>query len=116
MTRRGRVDTLAAAWEAFAQDLGNGYELGLDDYLNDLDGRRLLAEALAAGDGQPNELAERVEAADARVRAATKPQTTCLWGAKNAARERLDAEKHWWYFAVPKRFGEEFRRDLARVK
>lgn len=116
MTQRPSIRSLLIAWEAFAEGLANGYELGLDSYLNDLDGRRLLAEAIAAAKDVPADETTRLGAADGRVLAATKPGNTCLWGSKNARRNGYDPERHWWYYAVPRRHSEQFARDLAAVK
>lgn len=108
--------TLLAAWEALGRGLADGYELGLDDWLNDADGRRLLAEALAADADTAAHLAARVAAADAAVRAATTASTQCLWGSANASAHGYRRERDWWYFVVPKRCTDGFRADLKRVR
>ena len=53
------MDGLIARWEAIADEVAAGYRLGLDDYLNDLDLRQILAGAVAAvaetrGSGRPS--------------------------------------------------------------
>jgi hypothetical protein len=45
MSQRARVRELLAKWEAFARELHQGYRFGLDDWLNDVDVRRLIGEA-----------------------------------------------------------------------
>lgn len=116
MTRRRGTRSLLAAWEHTASTLPHGYELGLDDWLNDLDGRRLLAEALGDDARRAPTFRARLAAADALVRAATRPFPLCLWGTANAARHGYDRERHWYYFVVPARRNAGFDTDLTRVR
>lgn len=109
----GGLKGLVASWEAFAAGLANGYEHGLDEYLNDLDVRQILADAWPkASPQQRGALAARLETADRRVRSATTIGEACLWGAKVAKRNRYDATTNWWYYAVPKKGSAELRADL----
>jgi hypothetical protein len=112
MSQRARVSELLAKWEAFARELHQGYRFGLDDWLNDVDVRRLIAEA---GDLLPSHQ-RRLAAADARVREATQPHDKCLWGTKNAQQHGWKPTTHWYYFARPACHGEPFGKDLARVQ
>lgn len=114
MTRRS-ARSLLGDWRKFANGLANGYEFGLDDYLNDLDVRRLLATALTTDPRAPS-LRPQLAAADALVRAATEPFPVCLWGTGNAQLHLYDRERHWWFFAVPTRRTAEFDADLKRVR
>lgn len=116
MTRRRSTRALLTAWERTAATLADGYELGLDDWLNDVDGRRLLGEALGDDPRRAPTFRRRLAAADALVRAATKAFPRCLWGSANAEQHGYDRTRHWFYFVVPKRHGAEFRADLARIR
>ncbi len=49
---RGGLQGLLEGWEEVVRSVGEGYSLGLDDYLNDMDGRQLLEEALAVAPAQ----------------------------------------------------------------
>src|SRR5712691_6877778 len=81
---RGGLEGLIGAWEKTVESVERGYELGLDDYLNDLDGRQLIAETLAI-DGVENaqEYLERVSRVDERMQNRVRLTGQCLWG--NAA-------------------------------
>ncbi|TMQ74175.1 MAG: hypothetical protein E6K81_00835 [Candidatus Eisenbacteria bacterium] len=105
---------LIAEWERTVAQIETGYPLGLDDYLNDLDGRQLLAEAvaLAAADERPP-ATERIGRADARARAHLRAVGECLWGARVAEYEGWTPEVNWWYFAVPRSPGPLLREDLG---
>jgi hypothetical protein len=100
-------------WERIAAEIETGYRLGLDDYLNDMDARELLAAALeVVPRALSSPLRRRLRAADERARAALVPAGRCLWGARLAAAHGWDAESRWWYFMKPARPGEELRHDL----
>jgi hypothetical protein len=109
----GGLPRLVRAWERFAASVERGYPLTLDDYLDDLDGRQILAETLsalphAATAAQRRRLVE----ADARVRAATRPGP-CLWGEANAQAQGWTPRAQWWYFRHPVKPGPEAAADLA---
>lgn len=108
---RAKAERRLADWEQFATSLFDGYEFGLDDYRNDLDGRRLLDDA-ALDDAQRR----RLDAADAVVRAATDAAAVCVWGSQVAASERFEPGRHWFYFRVPKQPGDELAADLRRLR
>ena len=59
------------------------------DYLNDMDGRRILNECLALFTlDSGSELLSRLEAADSLLKSITVPIDTCIWGKENA--EKMD--------------------------
>jgi hypothetical protein len=126
MNASARVQTLLAKWERFAESLAAGYDFDLDNYLNDLDVRQMLADAIARSEAaeaksaeakalSPKVLRTKLRAADAMVRRATQRVDTCLWGSRNAKKHGYAPDQNWWYFAVPTRRCAEFDRDLARV-
>ena len=43
---RGGLRGLVESWEEVVRSVEEGYSLGLDDYLNDMDGRQLIEEVL----------------------------------------------------------------------
>ncbi|HVP38031.1 MAG TPA: hypothetical protein VMS93_02490 [Candidatus Saccharimonadales bacterium] len=108
------LEGLIDEWRQIAYDLTEqGYVLGLDDYLNDMDGRDILEGALQAL--EPAERAParaRVEAADQQVIQATVPCAGCLWGEELAAAHHWQAGKQWWYYRVPRECSLELAGDL----
>jgi hypothetical protein len=99
---RGGLEVLMTGWERTVLAVEAGYAGDYEDYLGDLDGRQLLAQALErVTRGHAAEVAERLEALDARMRAATTPVARCLWGMIVADEEGWSPEDNWWYYARP---------------
>lgn len=109
----GGLDGLITAWETTAAAIAAGYDLSLDDYLNDLDTRQILEGVLASIPEPDGPLIARLRAADGRVRAATTPGRGCLWGA--GASPGWTERRNWWYFVLPRNRGDELAEDLARA-
>jgi len=107
------LEGLVEGWERTAGEVQRGYSLGLDDYLNDLDGRQLIAELRDAFPGAASPtLLERIAAADALIEQAVSPVDECLWGEELADREGWTAEDNWWYFRLPRNPGSQMREEL----
>ncbi len=110
---RGGLRGLVKGWEEVVRSVGEGYGLGLDDYLNDMDGRQLLEEALAVAPATGKKaLLDRVRKADAQMRTLVRPAGRCLWGEETARQEGWTAKKNWWYYSRPIEAGEELLADL----
>lgn len=95
-----------AAWERIVAQVETGYRLDLDDWLNDMDLRRGIAEtvdSLSLSERKVNrELIVRLAACDRRFRRATMAAGKCLWGATVGAREGWRPGRDWWYFRRPR--------------
>ena len=109
-----RLARLVERWEQVADAVEAGYPLGLEDWLDDMDGRQKIDDADAAGKLTAR-LVDRVSHADRRLRSALEPAQRCLWGTANAAASGWNREHHWWYFEQPRRPGSDLAHDLARV-
>ncbi|HQR18492.1 MAG TPA: hypothetical protein PK948_08970 [Gemmatimonadales bacterium] len=98
----GGLEVLLSGWERTVGAVEAGYPGDYEDYLADLDGRQLLAQALSRiTRAQAEAVAARLEALDLRMRAATTPVARCVWGAIVADEEGWTAEGNWWYFVRP---------------
>ena len=112
VVRRG-LRGLVEAWERTVREVRAGYSLGLDDYLNDMDGRQLIEDLFRnVPAARTPTLAGRVREADALLRQLLQPARECLWGAEAAAAHAWTPEKEWWYFQRPKKAGPELMSDL----
>ncbi len=104
---------LVANWERVVELIAAGYPHGLDDYLNDMDSRQLLENALElAPPALREEVLARVREADRRVRLHLMPAGRCLWGAIVAEEEGWNPERHWWYFERPAAPNPRLREEL----
>jgi len=75
----------------------------LYDYLNDMDGRRILGECITLFHKEPkSELLSRIKNADKILKSITLPTETCIWGKENAEKYGYENHIHWWYFRRPK--------------
>ena len=110
---RGGLWGLVENWEAVVHSVEEGYSLGLDDYLNDMDGRQLIEEALRIAPARDKEtVLKRLRQADAKMQWLVKPAGRCLWGDETARQEGWTAHKNWWYFSIPTRPGEELLGEI----
>lgn len=108
----GGFEGLVVAWEKVVAAVVDGYNLGLDDYLNDLDARQLLAEAWeVAPVNEQQHYQLRVAAADAQIKSLLEPAAECLWGNEIADEEGWTREEQWWYFGFPRNAGADLRAE-----
>ena len=104
---------LVGSWEHLVQSVDAGYRLGLDDYLNDLDVRQLIEEALdVASSQQRDEVQDRISRADEAMRSLVVPVDGCLWGAEIAEEEEWTAKRNWWYFSRPVNANPELQAEI----
>lgn len=108
----GGLDGLLETWERTVEQIEVGYPFTLDDYLNDLDIRDLLAGAIEMVSGAAAARA-RLTAADTRLRALLVPTEECLWGEGVAEDEGWSRNTHWWYFGRPRNPGPDLAEDLG---
>jgi hypothetical protein len=109
----GGLDGLLEQWENAVDDVAEIYPLGLDDYLDDMDGRELIEGALevAAPDVRRASL-KRLQKADERMKAMLVPAGRCLWGSDMAEQHDWTPQRNWWYFMQPADPGPELKEDL----
>ena len=104
---------LVTAWERIVQTVADGYQGGLEDYLNDMDTRELLNEAWnTARPDQQQESQARLNAVDSRMRSLVIPTTQCLYGDLVAEDEGWRPDSHWWYFSRPGQAGARLTSEL----
>jgi hypothetical protein len=115
VAERGLIG-LVESWEKVVQSVENGYSLTLDDYLNDLDARQLLEEALAVATvNERINLETRIMHADDLMKGLTRRASVCLWGDELAEEEGWNSKKNWWYYACPVDADAELLAEIAEV-
>jgi hypothetical protein len=102
------ITRLIDQWSSIVASVSTGYQLTLDDYLNDLDLRRAIDEKTHSvryhsADIIPEELTARLADADARFRIATRESAENIWGAENEAENGWSRDRQWWYYRLPER-------------
>ena len=104
------VDGLLARWEQAARDAERErYPFGIEDWLDELDGRQLLEDLGRAVSGALSEAcAARLKEADVRLQAATVAVGHCLWGDALASRMDWHPAREWWYWRAPHAVNEDF--------
>lgn len=108
----GGLKGLLDRWDAVAASVENGYDGLLDEYLNDMDLRDILEDALdVASIPDDSPVRQRVATADSRVKGATVPCGP-VWGREVAESEAMDPAVQWWYFVRPKHPGDDLRSEL----
>ena len=107
---------LVESWEKVVKSVEAGYSLTLDDYLNDLDARQLLEEALEVAPlAEQQNFEERIRQADDQMRGLTTRSSVCLWGDELAEEEGWTQKKNWWYYACPVDADAELLAEIAAV-
>lgn len=110
---QGGLTVLLAGWERTVAAVEAGYAGDYEDYLGDLDGRQLLAQALErVTRDQAAAVLDRLQALDDRMRAATVPVARCLWGMIVADEEGWSPEDNWWYYVRPAQGPAEFLEEF----
>ena len=104
---------LVENWERVVRLVVAGYPYGLDDYLNDIDCRQLLENALELAPLDMRTIvAARMTEADRLIRPVLTLAARCVWGGITAENEGWSAEKNWWYFSVPVSPGPRLAEEL----
>jgi hypothetical protein len=114
----GELRDLIEQWAGFASDLARkNYTFDLDNWLNDVDVRELILEALPMfSRDDMGELTQKLDDADKTFMAATKPLNRCAWGGGTAKKEKWTPQKNWWYFRSPLRSNAQLEDELATVR
>jgi hypothetical protein len=101
---------LVRSWERTVASVAAGEEQYQDDYLNDMDGRRILEEALeVAGPEDRSNWVDRVRVADDTIRGHLVPTNGCIWGDDNAVKHGYSRERDWWYYHRPRKVEGDWR-------
>ena len=104
-------------WAEFTADLARGYSFDLDNWLNDVDVRELILEALPMFSREEmGDHALKLDAADAAFRAGTRDFKRCIWGHGTQRKEKWTPQKNWWYFRTPRSSNAQLEDELATIR
>ena len=111
IVRRG-LSGLLEQWNRIIAEVERGRDESLDEWLNDMDLRDILAGALAVSDARERRAASiRLDDSDARFQSVTTP-CPCIWGSEIAETNSWRSEWQWWYYRRPTLPGPTLREDL----
>lgn len=114
---RAGVPGLLGRWQEIVQSLEESYPYTLDDYLNDMDTRSMLAAVVTQlPRDEVRKLREATHEHDRRFRLLTESLDRCLWGDGVARDEGWQPEREWWYWRRPRNPGTDLEADLARLE
>ena len=112
---KGGLGGLVETWETVVTEVSHGYDLTLDDYLNDMDGRQLIEEVVPlASTPAHRALIKKLGRLDGMMKTLIAPREHSLWGNNTASENGWTAEKNWWYFSQPKNPGPDLRDELDK--
>ena len=104
-------------WAEFTSDLDKGYSFDLDNWLNDVDVRELILEALPMFSREEiGDHALKLDEADKAFQANTRPFKRCVWGHGTQRKEKWTPELNWWYFRSPRRSNAQLEDELATIR
>jgi hypothetical protein len=108
----GGFDYLLRCWERIVAHVDEGYQGSIDEYLNDMDVRRIINELLPLASDEEQDKVERVgPSLDGRFLKATCPVDSCIWGQENAAKYDYRRDRDWWYYRIPINLGRVSDQD-----
>jgi hypothetical protein len=111
------LQELIDQWAEFTSSLARGYSFDLDNWLNDVDVRELILEALPMfGRDEMGEHALKLDVADQTFMAATHDFKKCVWGKGTARKEKWTPQKNWWYFRTPISSNAQLEDELATIR
>ena len=89
---------LLEEWEETVRQVQAGWSLTWEDYVNDVDNRRIIDEVVKKF---PAATPPQLLQLDLRFRAATT-LGSCVWGDDVASEEGWEPSSHWYYYRHPK--------------
>jgi hypothetical protein len=105
-------------WAEFTGDLElKGYNFDFDNWLNDVDVRELILEALPMFSREElGDHALKLDQADKAFMTGTRDFKKCVWGKGTARKEKWTPQENWWYFRTPSRSNAQLEDELATVR
>jgi hypothetical protein len=112
VVRRG-LSGMLEQWNGIVASVERGSDMTLDEWLNDMDLRDILAGALASAEtAERRAAAIRLDDSDERFHRVTT-ECPCVWGADIAETNSWRAEWQWWYFRRPVQPQEMLKAELV---
>ena len=108
----GGFDYLLQRWTKIVASVESGYRLLFDEYLNDMDSRKIIDElATYASESEWDDVEAALPSLDNRFFAATRPTSACIWGEHVAIQRGYRPDRDWRYYRVPSDLSQVPDRD-----
>ena len=112
---KGGLEGLLDHWKGTVDAVAEGYDLTMDDYLNDMDTRDILAGVLEVATSEERAAAlAKVGKLDRQFRELTI-ECGPVWGETVAKENGHDTADQWWYFRRPKAPSPDFEEELREA-
>lgn len=106
----GGLDYLIPRWEKITREIATEYRLTFDEYLNDMDCRKIISKVWPLADKEQIDMyGQRLQAADQKFFANTIPVELCVWGKRNEQKRGYKPNVDWWYYREPVRVSSKWR-------
>lgn len=98
----GGLEALLGRWEWLVNSVAHGDEWGYEDWVNEMDGRRILEEALALLPlEEQTSTKAHVAELDERLKSCLIPVSDGIIDSKEINQYGYTSERDWWYFNFP---------------
>jgi len=102
LVRDGGIDYLLRRWTRIVAHVEEGYHGIFEEYVNDMDARRIMSELLPIASDEERARAEAVvPSLDGRFFKVTVSVDSCIWGAEAEANHGYRRDHDWWYYRLP---------------
>jgi hypothetical protein len=103
---QGGIERLLTDWKNTVRNKNNKVNFyGWDDFLNDLDGRRILEEVLDEFKNEDlSELKKSLKEIDDLYKERSIFSELCVYRRELAEKYHYTPNKHWWYYRIPKSY------------
>ena len=98
----GGLEYLLKRWEWLVNSVTHGHEWGYEEWVNEMDGRRILEEVLTLLPLEEQvSLRAQVTELDEQLKTCLTPDSDGIVDIKAIRRFGYTADRDWWYFHIP---------------
>jgi len=100
LVQKDGLNYLIPKWKRFVAEYSGNEDL-MDEWLNFLDGRKIIDQILGLLPGRDRKwIEERLSPIDDLFRSRTFETNECVWGASNEKANGYNRASHWYYYRI----------------
>lgn len=100
LVQKDGLNYLIPKWKRFVAEYSGNEDL-MDEWLNSLDGRKIIDQILGLLPGRDRKwIEERLSPIDELFRLRTFETNECVWGASNEKSNGYNRASHWYYYRI----------------